>query len=169
MSLETMARARNSSRSERRSGLHAAPALALSLYAGFFLYCALSVLFGPAGLTAYRRLEERKSAMEANLAELGSIRQRLNTELESLKTDSDRAAREARSLGYLRKNETELVLGERSERVKPVDMGRILPFAEPIALGDLALKEIALGAALAVLALLFAPPRGSSRRRRGAG
>jgi len=107
--------------------------------------------------------------MEANLAELGSIRQRLNTELESLKTDSDRAAREARSLGYLRKNETELVLGERSERVKPVDMGRILPFAEPIALGDLALKEIALGAALAVLALLFAPPRGSSRRRRGAG
>ena len=41
--------------------------------------------------------------METNLAELGTIRQGLNAELDSLKNDPDRAAREARSLGYLRK------------------------------------------------------------------
>lgn len=95
--------------------------------------------------------------MGANLAELGLIRERLNAELESLKSDPDRAAREARSLGYLRKGETAVILGERVERIPPIDSGKILPYAEPSAIGDMALKEIALGAALAVMALLCSP------------
>jgi hypothetical protein len=137
------------------------------------LYCILSVLVGPAGISAYRRLETRKSAMGANLAELQATRERLSAELDSLKSDPDRAAREARGLGYLRKGETAVILGERVERVRPIDSGQVLPYAEPAALGDQALKEISLGAALAAMALLFCAPRtsrgtsgtGASRRR----
>jgi hypothetical protein len=133
------------------------------------VYCTLSILVGPAGISAYRRLDARKAAMSANLAELSLIRERLNAELESLKSDPDRAAREARGLGYLRKGETAVILGERVERVPPIDSGKVLPFAEPAAIGDVALKEIALGAALAIMALLCSPRIAigtfSSRRR----
>jgi hypothetical protein len=73
----------------------------------------------------------------------------------------------------LRKGETAVILGERVERVRPIDSGQVLPYAEPAALGDQALKEISLGAALAAMALLFCAPRasrgasgtGASRRR----
>lgn len=95
--------------------------------------------------------------MEANLGELGTIRESLNTELESLKSDPDRAAREARSLGYLRKGETALVLGERVERPLKIDSGSVLPYAQPPALSDLAMKEISFGFGLAILALFLAP------------
>jgi cell division protein FtsB len=128
-----------------------------SLYAGMFLYCALSVLVGPAGLSAYRRLEERKAAMEANLARLVDTRERLGLELESLKSDPDRAALQARGLGYLRRGETAIVLDGRSEEAKTLDAGKVLSYAEPAALSDGALKEISFGAALAVLAFLLAP------------
>ena len=165
MSLETMARARNDSLMARRGGSRAFKALALSLYAGFFLYCCLSFLLGPAGLGAYRRLQERKAAMEANLGQLSLIGERLNSELQALKTDPDRAAREARSLGYLRKGETAIILGEKTERISAPDMGRVLPFADPPALGDLALKEISLGASLALLALLLAPTLPARKRQ----
>ena len=126
-------------------------------------------MVGPAGLSAYRRLEARKTAMAANLAELGTIRERLNAELDSLKSDPDRAALEARGLGYLRKGETAVILGERTEHIRSIESGKVLPYAEPAAIDDQALKEIALGAALAVMALLCAPRFASgtiaSRRR----
>jgi cell division protein FtsB len=157
MSLETLARARNGSSLERRSLSRAAHSLLPSLYLGFFLYCALSFLFGPAGILAYSRLEARNEAMAANLKELSSLRDGLNAELESLKTDPDRAAREARSLGYLRKGEGAIILGERNERPRPIATGRVLPYAEPASLSDLALKEISLGFSLALMALLLAP------------
>ncbi len=146
--------------SPRRRG---AARLAISLYAGFFVYCALSFAIGPAGIAAYRRLEERKAAMETNLAELGTIRQGLNAELDSLKNDPDRAAREARSLGYLRKGETAIVLGEKVETVRPIDAGKVLPYADPVASDDAVLKEISIGVFLAVLALLLAPRSARTR------
>lgn len=101
--------------------------------------------------------------MEANLAQLESIRGNLSAEVESLKSDPDRAAREARSLGYLREGETALILGEKKGRLGPIDTGAVLPYAEPASIGDSALKQISLGAALAMMAFLCAP-RGSSGR-----
>jgi hypothetical protein len=129
----------------------------------------LSAIAGPAGLLAYSRLEARKSAMEANLAQLEDVRGRLSAELDSLKSDPDRAAREARSLGYLRDGETTLILGEKTEKTRKIEAGSVLPYAEPAALGDSILKDIALGASLAMLAFLCAPRtvtgRAASRRR----
>ncbi len=104
--------------------------------------------------------------MEANLEALGTLREGLNAEIESLKSDPDRAALEARSLGYLRKGETALILGERTESPKAIEAGKVLPYAQPAAIGDLALKEIALGAGLAVMALLLAPRASGTARKR---
>ena len=104
--------------------------------------------------------------MEANLAKLGTIREGLNAEIESLKSDPDRAAQEARSLGYLRKGETALILGDRTERPRTIETGKVLPYAQSAAIGDLALKEIALGAALAMMALLLAPRASAAERKR---
>jgi hypothetical protein len=107
--------------------------------------------------------------MEANLGELERIRGKLSAEIASLKSDPDRAALEARSLGYLREGETALILGEKAERSAPIDAGSVLPYAEPASLDDSVLKEIALGASLALLAFLQAPRtatgRAESRRR----
>ena len=138
--------------------------LVLSAWVGLAVYCALSFCFGPAGLAAYSRLEARKTAMEANLTRLESVRSSLDAELASLKNDPDRAAREARSLGYLRKGETILVLGEKRDDSERPETGKVLPYAQSAALSDDELKCIALGAALAVLALMLAPPRGAARR-----
>jgi cell division protein FtsB len=169
MNLGTWQGERSAPASSCRAASRLGYCIAISLYAGMSLYCVLSVLVGPVGLSAYSRLEARKAAMGANLVELGTIRERLNAELDSLKTDPDKAAREARGLGYLRKGETAVILGERVERVRPIDAGKVLPYAEPAALDDRALKEIAMGAALAAMALLCAPRRASgttsSRRR----
>jgi cell division protein FtsB len=169
MSLGTWTGDRSLPASSRRAASRLGYRIGISLYAGMLFYCALSVLVGPAGISAYRRLEARKAAMGANLAELGTIRERLNAELDSLKSDPDRAAREARSLGYLRKGETAVILGERAESVRRIEVGKVLPYAEPAAIDDSAIKEIALGAALAVMALLCSPRTAigtaASRRR----
>jgi cell division protein FtsB len=166
MSLLYTSGARDASAPSRRVASRVGSCLAISLYAGFFLYCVLSLLFGPVGLLAYRRLEARKTAMDANLGELGTIRESLNAEIDSLKSDPDRAALEARSLGYLRKGETAVILGARSESVPTIHSGKVLPYAEPAALGDFELKEICLGAFLAMMALLLGPRKSRSARRR---
>lgn len=167
MSLNYLSGAREASTTDRRGASRLGVYLAISLYAGYSLYCALSLVFGPAGLESYRRLEARNSAMESNLVELGTIRQGLNAELDSLKSDPERAALEARSLGYLRKDETALILGEKVENVPPINAGKVLPYAEPTTLSDLEIKEISIGAVLAIMAL-FLRPRGSASSRRRA-
>jgi hypothetical protein len=139
--------------------------LGLSMYMGLVAYCLLSVLVGPAGLTAYRSLEGRKAAMEANVRELGSIRESLNGELDSLRSDPDRAAREARGLGYLRKGETAIILGDRDEKVAALDHGKVLPYGQLAGMDDSTLKAIAFGIGLAFLAFLCAPRKARMRGR----
>jgi cell division protein FtsB len=166
MSLETWSGSKSAPESLRRSLPRAGSRIAMSLYAGLAVYCVLSVLCGPAGLTAYRRLEERKGAMQANLVALESIRGKLAADLGSLKSDPDRLAREARRLGYLREGETALILGDSTERAEAIETGRILPYAEPPSVGDMALKQISLGVCLAVMAFLFARKDPEARPRR---
>ncbi len=136
------------------SGLAAASWIALAVY------CLLSSLAGPAGILSYRRLEERNAAMRENLGKLGEANARLRVELESLRSDADRAAREARSLGYLRPGEGAIVLAGRDLRIPDLDEGGILAFEQPKTWPDSALKEIALGAFLAAFAAFLAPRKG---------
>jgi len=142
----------------------AGAALASAL-AGIFAYCALSILAGPAGLSAYKALESRKAAMEARLSELAAINERLSGEIEALISDPERAAIEARSLGYLRKGEVQLANSSSAGTAPRIGIGSVLPYAAAPALGDGTSKAIALGFALALFAALIAPGAGRGRPR----
>lgn len=130
---------------------------ALAAWASLLVYCGLSLVLGPAGIVAYRKLEAGKAEMQANLAELGEANARLRVELDSLRSDADRAAREARSLGYLKPNEGAILIAGRTQPRLDLDPGKAIPFSAPGSWPDSALKEIAFGAFLAVLAAGLAP------------
>ncbi len=144
----------------RAAVLPVAFGLALAIALG--VYCVLSVIAGPAGLFAYAGLEERRAEMSRNLTQLGRANEKLRAELDSLRSDADRAAREARGLGFLRKGEYEVIISGRDKARSAMEPGVVVPFDQPAALPDAAAKQIALGAGLAVLALSLAP---RSRRR----
>jgi len=166
MSLETWSGSKSAQEKAQRSVPRVGRRIAISFYAGLVVYCAVSLFFGPAGFASYRRLEARRLAMQSNLADLEEIRAGLSSDLESLKSNPDRLAREARRLGYLRDGETALILGESPERSYPIETGRVLPYAEPPSICDAAIKQIALGACLAMMAILFS--RGRTNGRQGA-
>ena len=125
-----------------------------ALFLGFAAYCALSVVAGPAGLIAYRELSARRQAMQANLDALGATNAALQAELEALRTDPDRTAREARDLGYLLPGETALVIqGDAGSRGKGrVEAGAVVKAEVSAPLADGLIKEIAL--LVAVVALI---------------
>jgi cell division protein FtsB len=154
-------RMRGPSRARAKGGTEAmAKRAALAAWAALAAYCALSVVAGPAGLIAYRALESSNSRMAANLEELRADNGGLRIELESLRSDADRAAREARSLGYLRQGEAAVVIAGRNSEPKELEVGEVLAYAPPETWPDSALKEIAFGVFLAALA--FRPPRRGS-------
>ena len=127
--------------------------LRFALYAGLAAYCVLSLTVGPAGLVAYRGLGGRRTAMEGRLAELRAANESLRGDLESLRSDPDRADREARELGYLRPGETFLVIAGRAGAGQgglPA-AGEPLAYVDPPACPDSTLKELSLGLGLAVL------------------
>jgi cell division protein FtsB len=136
----------------------------LACYCSLACYCALSVLAGPAGLLAFRGLERRMTLMRSNIDSLSAENARLGAEFESLKSDPDRALREARALGYLDKGENALLFAgvdgrEPTARSSPsrseiVRMGATLPLA------DVVIKEIALLAGMLVFILGLAADLG---------
>lgn len=134
--------------------------------AGFLAYCALSVLLGPAGMTAYAALEKRKASMEANLEALAEVNGRLSGELAALISDPDRTAADARSLGYLVKGETAVVMGGAKAEPSRIEIGDVLPFVDPPALEDSSIKAISLGVCIAVLAALLTPSLHAAGPRR---
>lgn len=134
--------------------------------AGFLAYCALSVLLGPAGMTAYAALEKRKASMEANLEALAEVNGRLSGELAALISDPDRTAADARSLGYLGKGETAVVMGGAKAEPSRIEIGDVLPFVDPPALEDSSIKAISLGVCIAVLAALLTPSLHAAGPRR---
>lgn len=138
------------------------------LYVGLAVYCILSALIGPAGLLAYEKLGERRAAMSENLAALATRNERLRAELDALRSDPDRVAREARGLGYLGRDEYEFVLVGRSrERIESVEPGDFLPYKAPETVSDRFIKELALVGGLGAFLLgLLRPGKGSQRPRR---
>lgn len=124
-----------------------------ALILGFGAYCALSVVAGPAGLIAYRELSSRREAMQANLDALGATNAALQAELEALKTDPDRTAREARALGYLEPGETALVIQgfDGSAATSRLEAGNVVRAEVSGPLADGFIKEMSLLVAIVAL------------------
>lgn len=123
-------------------------------YAAVASYVLLSLVLGPAGFLVCRALETRRIAMEESLDAIMELNGSLRANLEAVARDPDRAALDARSLGYLRPGEVELVLpmptGTGGRDRGP---GKLLAASEPRSFSDLELKGLA--AALGLLCFLF--------------
>ncbi|HTX72041.1 MAG TPA: septum formation initiator family protein [Rectinemataceae bacterium] len=115
-------------------------------------YCLLSLLAGPAGLLAYGSLQGQQARIARNLDALGALNARLRSDVDSLRSDADRAAREARSLGYLRPGETEVVLSGMDSHEPPPETGSVINLPPSAGLPDRLLKEIAAGIGLTAFA-----------------
>jgi len=72
---------------------------------GFLLRSLALFLWGGGGLTDYRQAEAGRAALEKNIEELKKINSELRSEVESLGSDPERVALEARRLGYFREGE----------------------------------------------------------------
>jgi len=140
--------------------------LFVALYIGVAAYCLLSVIAGPAGIFAYRELALRKDAMALNMDSLGSTNASLRAELDALRSDPDRAGREARALGYLSPGETALVVaGDDPGRGQHrLDSGSVLKAKAPVPLSDAFIKEISFLIGLVSLGISLAPGRSSRNR-----
>ncbi len=114
------------------------------------IYCLLSFVAGKAGLVSQVTMDGRIMAMEDKAAELRATNARLSSEVKALTSDAGRLAREARKIGYLKPDETEiLLLGIGAEdSMRPASDGAgiedVLRVGEIAGLPDLLVKEIAL-------------------------
>jgi len=148
------------------------PRLLASAWLALFVYALLSVTLGPGGVAAAGELERGISAMKANLVALEEKNRALSADLEALRSDRDRGAREARALGYLAERESEVVIvgRPRAEPLRP-EAGQALPAKSPASVDDGSMKALAGLAGLLSFAasLVFRPlPQAQrSRRRRG--
>jgi cell division protein FtsB len=77
----------------------------LLLCAGFLLRSLALFLWGSGGLSDYRKVEAGRAQLAANLDELRRINAGLRREVESLGSDPERVALEARRLGYFREGQ----------------------------------------------------------------
>lgn len=145
--------------------------LPVAIFAGVVAYCVISMLAGQAGLIAQADLRQRISEMKVRIERLESDNLALRTASESLRFDSDRIAREARDLGFIRPGEKIIVL---SNLPVPESVDRpIATVREVLAAGvssglpDRVVKILALVTGLAVLGatwIMSLKPRRSSAR-----
>ncbi len=141
----------------------------VALCAMLSVYCLTSFMAGKAGLVSRSILASRIEAMEFKVAELGGDNARLAAEVKALTSSADRIAREARKIGYLKPDETEILLVGMDSRdgLHPASDGAgiedVLRVGEIAGFPDVLLKEIALVAGLGV-ALVFSLIRASATR-----
>ena len=79
--------------------------LVLLLSVGFLLRSLSLFLWGSGGLSDYRKVEAGRGQLSANIEELKRINSGLRREVESLGSDPERVALEARQLGYFREGQ----------------------------------------------------------------
>jgi cell division protein FtsB len=79
--------------------------LVFLLSVGFLLRSLSLFLWGNGGLSDYRKVEAGRAQLAANLEELKRLNSGLRLEVESLGSDPERVALEARRLGYFRKDQ----------------------------------------------------------------
>jgi len=126
-------------------------------------YCALSALVGPSGLASAMKVASATERMRRNASELSSLNARYSAEWESLRTESEAAVLEARSLGYLADDEVAVRLSVGTPDFVPPTAGERLSYQPQSVLSERRIKEIAALAGLltvvAGMAIRLAKPR----------
>jgi len=84
--------------------------ISIAISSFLICYCIVSFFAGQAGILAYRDLKHTIVLMEERITVLGNDNARLAELRRSYLDDSDRIAREAREIGYLRPGEKIVIL-----------------------------------------------------------
>ncbi len=160
--METAAPGRATSRTAVRlrvEGLFRATGAAV--FATIAAYCLVSFVAGTTGVVSCIHLERRIALMVANIDRLGRYNARLAADLESLAGDPERLVLEARKLGYLRRNETEIFMvgrspGDSGFRAGDSGPGSIVRAGARFGLSDRTIKRVSvIIGAVALLAMLY--------------
>jgi cell division protein FtsB len=139
-----------------------------SIWIAFGSYSLLAISTGPGGLFAWQAMCRSIDAMRTNMETLKERNLELSSDFASLRSDPDRAQREARALGYLPEGEYEVVLSRSGETVKnAVGPGEALAFERPDSAPDSLIKSIALGVGLVFFVFADIPSMADLRSPKG--
>jgi len=100
--------------------------LLLLLSAGFVLRSLALLLWGNGGLADYRQVEAGRARLAVNIEELKRINEGLRREVESLGSDPQRVALEARRLGYYREGERVVRFQEADPQARSWTLGALV-------------------------------------------
>lgn len=130
-------------------------ALSNALCACIISYCVVSFFAGQAGILAYRDLKSNITEMSGRIETLSAENRSLQDARNSLATDSDRIAREARDIGYIRPGEKIVVLSSSAPKTSSAQVHDIEPLQAGSSTG-LPDRMIKILAAMTGIAVLFA-------------
>jgi cell division protein FtsB len=98
----------------------------LSVYVGICLSFILNFYFGEAGILQYGKLNQHKSMLLENIAELNIINQKLKSEQEVLKTDSEIIKLLSRDLGYYENDDNIIMVEGYPEKRNFHEIGKLI-------------------------------------------
>jgi cell division protein FtsB len=98
----------------------------LSVYVGICLSFVLNFYFGEAGILQYGKLNQHKSMLLENIAELNIINQKLKSEQEVLKTDSEIIKLLSRDLGYYENDDNIIMVEGYPEKRNFHEIGKLI-------------------------------------------
>ena len=137
--------------------------LLLLLSAGFLLRSLSLFLWGNGGLSDYRKVEAGRAQLAANIEELKRINSGLRREVESLGSDPERVALEARRLGYFREDQHVVRFRGRTPPPGSYTLGALVRVRAPRERRDWPLKRAPVGARLRDAASRGNPAAGGHR------
>lgn len=129
-------------------------ALSNALCACIISYCVVSFFAGQAGILAYRDLKSSITEMGERIEALSAENRSLQDARNSLATDSDRIAREARDIGYIRPGEKIVVLSSSAPKTSSAQAHDIEPLQAGFSTG-LPDRMIKILAAMTGITVLF--------------
>lgn len=140
--------------------------LVLLLSAGFLLRTLSLFLWGNGGLSDYRKVEAGRAQLAANIEELKRINSGLRREVESLGSDPERVALEARRLGYFREDQHVVRFRGRTPPPGSYTLGALVRVRAPRERRDWPLKLAGILLPLAAYAVLAITRKLNEDRRR---
>jgi cell division protein FtsB len=138
--------------------------LVLLLSVGFLLRSLSLFLWGSGGLGDYRKVEAGRGQLAANIEELKRINSGLRREVESLGSDPQRVALEARRLGYFREGERVVRFQGEAPQPSSFTLGSLVRVQLPRGRRDWIWKVA--GVVLPLVAYAFWASTGRALRRR---
>ncbi len=139
--------------------------IALSIYVGFFVYECMLLLWGDAGIFAYRDIMQHKSELERNVAELEAIGEELREKRNMLLSEADEIVLRARSIGYFKPNEVRIFTPNQSDASLHRTLGRMIKSYNAKGTEDAFFRLIGCIVAVSLYVLLTFVGYGNSRRK----